>query len=536
MPPRIAAALLAATAALALPAARAHAAGWAPFTRVTTAPFLDPAGVAVGPDGTVTAAFRRKDASNGGSNLEVKVRSPGGLFGPSQQLTTSGTAGSPQMARDAQGNVALVWSEYLSCTQVVRGATKPAGGAFTAAQTIADTGSNAHNARVDIAGGTAVATWVQNGRVRAATAQAGASFQVHDPLSGVVETTGAPVVAVASGGAAVVAWATYSPTSGARSIQAAARSAGSQFGPLPDVAHPASLADLQIAMSTEGRATLAWQYWDDDAGNRVIQAASRGKTGDFGGVETVDTISWAYDTLALDTAPDGTSLLAWPDGGQLRYAVRPEGGGFGATHTVPGSHAADSIPQLAFGADGTAWAAWRGSWTGPIRVETARIAADGSSTSAEDVAAPANPGLSDSATGFYDIDADAHGNAAVAWSHNVAANGPGHQAVDLRVFDAEPPALTSVQVPATALTGQQVIMSAAASDALSPVTIRWTLSHKLPGGQGQTIVRKFDSPGTYLVLVEAVDGAGNSVKQSREIQVSADPNPTIPCPDGQICE
>jgi hypothetical protein len=34
------------------------------------------------------------------------------------------------------------------------------------------------------------------------------------------------------------------------------------------------------------------------------------------------------------------------------------------------------------------------------------------------------------------------------------------------------------------------------------------------------------------VLVEA----GNSVKQSREIQVSANPNPTIPCPEGQVCE
>jgi hypothetical protein len=539
MTARTAAALLAATVIVALPAASAQAAGWAPFTRVTTAPFVSPVGVAVGPDGTVTAAFLRRDASNGNANFEVKIKPPGGEFGPAKQLTTSGTAESPRMARDAQGNVAVAWMEYVSGTHVLRGATKPAAGAFSAPQTIADTGSDAEFPNVDIAGGTAVASWMQNGRVRAATATAGQPFQVHDPLSGpLFDSYGVvPVVAAAPGGAAVVAWITRPSASSAARIQAVARIAGGQFAPLSDVAQPpVHPSGLRIAMSGDGRATLAWVHWDYAAEHYVLQSASRGKTGDFGGVETVDTTGKDSDYFALDTAPDGTSLLAWPDGGQLRYAVRPEGGGFGVTRTVPGSHTGYSIPQLSFGADGAAWAAWRGSLTGPIRVETARIAPDGSSTNAQDVAAPANPGLSDGSEGFYRIDADGQGNAAIAWSHNVAANGPGHQAVDLRIFDAQPPVLTSVQVPATALTSEPVTMSAAGADALSPVTIRWTLSHKLPAGQGTTIVRKFEVPGTYSVLVEAVDGGGNRVKQSREIQVSANPNPPIPCPEGQICE
>jgi hypothetical protein len=411
---------------------------------------------------------------------------------------------------------------------VLRGVTKTAGGQFTAPQTIADTGSDVQFPSVGLADGKAVATWVQNLRVRAATAQAGAPFQVHDPLSGILQTVDPPVVGVGPGGAAVVAWGAGT------SLRAAARPAGGPFSPLSEV-HAGQGRDLlQIGMSAEGRATLAWKYWD--GGKYVLQAASRGKTGDFGGVETVDGMSGAYGYFRLGTAPDGTSVLAWPDGGQLRYAVRPEGGGFGATQSVPGSHGGYSIPQLAADADGRMWAAWRGSFGGPIRVETARIAPDGSSTSAEDVAAPANPGLSDSSEGFYDIDTDGHGTAAIVWTHNVAANGPVHQGVDVRVFDAQPPAFMGVTVPATALTGEQVTMTAIATDVFSPVTIRWTLSHKLPGGQGQTIVRKFGTPGTYLVLVEAVDGAGNSVKQSREIQISANPNPTIPCPEGQICE
>jgi hypothetical protein len=525
---RTAAALLAATATLALPAAGAHAAGWAPYTRVTTAPFLSPTGVAIGPDGTVTAAYVRRDAGNSNANIEVKVRPPGGAFGPAQPLTTSGGADEPKMVSDAQGDVAIVWTEYVSGTHRLRGVTKPAGGAFTAPQTIADTGSDVQFPSLGIADGKVVATWVQGMRVRASTAAAGAPFQVHDPLTGTLQNVGWPVVGVGPGGAAVVAWSTGS------SLRAVARPAGGQFSPLSEVHTGLTHSLLQIAMSAEGRATLAWDYWD--GGQFVLQAASRGKTGDFGGVETIDGISGAYGYFRLGTAADGTSLLAWPDAQQMRYAVRPEGGGFGATQTVPGSHGGYSIPQLAAGADGTMWVAWRGSFTGPIRVETARIAPDGSSTGAEDVAAPANPGLSDISEGFYAIDADTHGDAAILWTHNVAANGPGHQAVETRIFDAQPPALTGVDVPATALSGQPETMKASATDGFSPVTIRWTLSHKLPGGQGPSIVRKFDTPGTYSVLVEAVDAAGNSVKQAREIQVSANPNPTVPCPDGQVCE
>jgi hypothetical protein len=528
MTARTAAALLAATATLALPAASASAAGWAPYTRVTTAPFTTPAGVDFAPDGSVTAAYMRRDASNSNANLEIKVKPPGGAFGPAQQLTTNGAAGEPKMVSDAQGNVAVVWTEYVAGAHRLRGVTKPAGGAFTAPQTIADTGSDVQFPSVGIADGKAVATWMQNLRVRAATAQAGAPFQVHDPLSGTLQSVVSPVAGVGPGGAAVVAWSTGA------SLRAVARPAGGEFSPLSEVHAGPNHDLLQIAMSAEGRATLAWQYWDGS--KYVLQAASRGKSGDFGGVETVDGMSGAYGYFRLGKAADGTSVLAWPDAQQLRYAVRPEGGGFGATQVVPGSHGGYSIPQLAAGPDGTMWAAWRGSFAGPIRVETARIAPDGSSTSAQDVAAPANPGLSDSSEGFYAIDADTHGDAAILWTHNVAANGPGHQAVETRIFDAQPPALTGVDVPATALTGEQVTMSATAADAFSPVTIRWTLSHKLPGGQGSKIVRTFGTPGTYSVLVEAVDGAGNSVKQSREIQVSTNPNPTMPCPEGQICE
>ena len=88
---------------------------------------------------------------------------------------------------------------------------------------------------------------------------------------------------------------------------------------------------------------------------------------------------------------------------------------------------------------------------------------------------------------------------------------------------------------ATALTGQPVTTTAAAIDGLTSATVRWTLSHKLAGGEGTKIVRKFATPGTYSVLVEAIDAVGNSVKQAREIQVSANPNPPMRCPKGQVC-
>ena len=120
------AALLAATAALAVPdPSAAQAAGaWAPPIRLAENARTTPGGVAVAPDGTVVAAFARQTANPPASFVEVAVKPPGGSFGAPVSL---GPGYSPRLASDAEGNVAVVWEQHIAGTSIVTGVTQAGG-------------------------------------------------------------------------------------------------------------------------------------------------------------------------------------------------------------------------------------------------------------------------------------------------------------------------------------------------------------------------------------------------------------------------
>ncbi len=518
---------------LAAHSATASAAGWAPATRLAEGAATRHGGTELLPDGTVIVAFGRQEPLAG--HVEVAIKPPFGTFGAPQRLSTTSTASSPQTASDAAGNVTLIWLETIAGTRAVRGTTRPVGGTFGPVQTISDTGTNANFPRLDAAGGRTVVAWSQGGRVRAATARAGEPFAVHNPLSANIGFDDAPLVGAAPDGAALVAWHTTKPGL-VTTLHAAARTAGGEFASLEDVAqYPSFRGSQQLALSPEGRATLAWSYWDDAADRYVVQAAARGRTGEFGGVETVGTIQpGGGGHIALDVGGEGTATLLWTDSA-ARYATRPEGGGFGAPQAIAGSTSGGYVPELRSAPDGTARAIWRGQ-SGGMRVETARIRPDGTSDSAETLAAATGQsGTSSYFDGRYGVAVDARGNAAVGWYHGAdVAPGPAtdlRQAIEVRILDGTPPSLRAVSVPPAALTGVPVPMTAVAADALTPVTIRWTLG-KFLSAQGPAVAPTFDLPGDRLVDVQAVDAAGNVTQTTRSIRVTQNPEP--PCPEGQV--
>ncbi len=352
---------------------------------------------------------------------------------------------------------------------------------------------------------------------------------MHNPLSPNLGFLDAPAVAVGPSGAAVVAWHTVKPGPHTTLHAAARAEGGEEFAALTDVAQFDGVrSSIKLAASPEGRVTLAWTFWDDATDRYVLQSASRGRTGDFGGVETVDTFTTGGGYIALDTGPDGTSALMWHDL-QTRYAVRPEGGGFGAPRTVPGSTSGYYVPELRYSADGSARAVWRGYRLGRPNVESARIHADGTSGSAEQIAVPTTqPDMVDVFDGLFGLALDPRGNAAVSWSHFAdVAPGPAtdhRRALEVRIFDGEPPNLRRVTVPPTAITGVGVPMSAVANDPLTPVTVRWKLG-KFLTAQGAMIAPTYDEPGDHVVGIEAVDAAGNVTATSRTIQRDAKPEP-----------
>ena len=106
---------------------------------------------------------------------------------------------------------------------------------------------------------------------------------------------------------------------------------------------------------------VAWREAGFDSEGNGIQrgdvgAAIETAAGTFGGPEHIADANTSGVQLA--TSPAGETVLAWSDsdesGGNLRYAVRPSGGQFGAAQDVPGAHAG----VLSTLADGTVLAHW----------------------------------------------------------------------------------------------------------------------------------------------------------------------------------
>jgi PKD repeat protein len=104
--------------------------------------------------------------------------------------------------------------------------------------------------------------------------------------------------------------------------------------------------------------------------------------------------------------------------------------------------------------------------------------------------------------------------------------GTGIQSV---VYDAEPPSTPAITAPATALVGQSVAFSAAATDRWSNVAYTWDFGDGA-SGSGATPSHAYAAPGTYTARVTAVDGGGNQSIQTQTVTVTAAQAPGLPRP------
>ena len=260
----------------------------------------------------------------------------------------------------------------------------------------------------------------------------------------------------------MIAWSEYHGTNDAR-IHAAARPANGTFKALPDLRKAARLSDVEVAMSPAGHATVAWTRRSSaELSPYLVEAASRGVSGDFGPVDRVSNpaIERAEGPhLGLNVSGDNTAYAVWHGEDGWYAAVRPAGSAFGAAGRIPNSSAGDTAFGRALVApapDGSALAVWTANMAGaPRGVQSARLQPDGTIGTTEALAVTAPP------AGFYGYHEDAvalgvddQGNAATIWRyHEYPAPGIGGDYTirsQLERFDAAPPAFDSVEVPATA--------------------------------------------------------------------------------------
>ena len=143
------------------------------------------------------------------------------------------------------------------------------------------------------------------------------------------------VLAVAPGGAAVVAWTEL--VRGTIRVRVVRRPAGAAVGPAGTaLAGPAEDVPLAVAIDPAGTATLAWSR--DGTGRRdVVEVSSAAAGARFGAPQRLPAGRDAQ-TLALAAAPDGGMLLADGESGSVHV--------FGRAAGDPVFRAAGRVPRV----------------------------------------------------------------------------------------------------------------------------------------------------------------------------------------------
>ncbi len=324
--------------------------------------------VAVNASGTVVAAW----ADGTAGQYEVAIRPAGGAFSaPIQAGPTGGSLNLPtSVAIDNAGDVLVGETDEVAGKDVAAYAWQPAGGSFTTT-TIDEPGREANLPVVAVdEAGDAVLAWEERSSAssssttiaRAITRPAAGAFGAAQTLTSAAEYAFNITVAVGAGGQAAVAWQRGDTTPPYR-IEASTSAGPQDLLTLPQAisAEGANGEYPAVGVGGNGEVIAAWEQ--GSAANEVASASA-------GGAFTPATqlsATGGDPQIALDAA--GDAVIGWgaaPEGVQGEYAiVRSAGGALGPEDALsaPGEELdslSGNVPATTVGMDsaGEAVAAW----------------------------------------------------------------------------------------------------------------------------------------------------------------------------------
>jgi microcompartment protein CcmK/EutM len=245
--------------------------------------------LAVDPSGDALVAFRGTAPEGGTSKvIEAASMTAGGTWEAPVQISPAGRqAGQPTVAFDSEGNATAAWVVRPNgSTAVLQTATKPAGGSWSAPESLtgAALGQYVEGPRLAIGPGddAILAFERKNGPkaietvARAAGGAWEAPIAISAPAAGVVDTE--PAVGVDSEGAGIVAWSALN-AAGSAQIEAAT---STQTDEPPFILAPPTVAPTVFYVDTTQRtATISIEAGDDRPLTNVraiVTAAGGGET------------------------------------------------------------------------------------------------------------------------------------------------------------------------------------------------------------------------------------------------------------------
>ena len=530
-------------------ASSAHAAAWLTPPEPISAAGSDaapPLDVAVDPAKDVFIAWERPAV------VEVGVRPAGGSFDVASLYGCPfgffcSTAQNPDIAVDAGGTSIVVFTLDGRLKAFMR----PPGGSYTELPEITSA-TNVRTPKVAFTpDGTAIVAWHQDGEgLFAAERPPGGAF---DLIPIFAEAGGEQVVPgsldLATGGPAhaMLAFATNTVSGSSNTVRVKTvfrapfawgtpQQVTEEFASSsPDCSESVGVSKPAVALDAAADAVVAFQVQRSSTGmlcpnfpmTKVVAARRLAGLGTWGTPPATFDDSFGGFNFAPATAftSSGEALVAWArfESGTtvIRHAAGPAGGsGFGGAEDVPGSALTDSNATL--GDPGLVPLPGGAAMLGFLRqsltensVEYALRPADGpfgaASTAADLTTVP----------NALRLAATPAGDVAAGWLEDDSA---GNARVRSLIYDASPPSIGDVTVPANGVVGQELAMSATATDAFSPVTLGWALGDAATA-TGAATTHAYGAAGRFDVTVTATDAAANSSTATRTTEIAVDPNP-----------
>jgi hypothetical protein len=453
--------------ALLLPPATAGVAAWSePVTISSPGDENTQADLAVGPDGTLIAVWRRAECKGASEDhkcengkVQYSVLPPGGSFSAPVDMPGdpfSSVNANPEVAFDGVGNAIAVWSSGAGEAARIRYSLRPAGGDFGGAKTLPDPVGAFHGfPSIAIApDGRAV---VGLERLVAGAREAGyairppgGDFAAAQPMKGdpgAGNPNRPPTVAIDEAGGAIANWTSTGP--GGTAIRYAQLDPGSDEFAATQTLDPGGGADL--AMSPSGTAVM---IWNTPGAVMDLRYAFRAPGGPFGAPLTLpEPDNPLGPRVAI--APDGSAVAGWRSlisgSAHSRWAAAPPGGPFGPPIPIPPGGEGD-LSDLEMSGQGTALALWVDTSAGPPFEMRASLRPPGGVFGEP----AALPGPSQGAAFFGGSAAfDPEGNAAALWNgrdlegtepHDVPLLAALYDAPTLRAIKATRPAISRLRV------------------------------------------------------------------------------------------
>jgi hypothetical protein len=451
-------------------AARPAGGAWtAPHTldaQVSGSSALD---VVAGPDGTTTAAWIASVGAN--QAIRTATRAPGGAWSAPQSISDDVRSSEQiDLAAGPDGTVAAIWRRYDSSRWIVQARVRPAGGTWGPVADLSATGQDANGPRIALDGqGTAHAIWSRSNGSRTiaqvSAKPAGGGWSAAQSLSGPGFNAGNTQIAVSPAGDAVVAWTRgTTPTS----AQAATRPAGGAWSTIHDLSVAGrTAAEPQVGIDAAGNATV---LWGEEDGVWRVRAATRPAGGAWSAATTISDTSRSAFAPTLAVQPDGAAVAGWfgNEGSTSRIeAAHRAGGAWTAPAPVSASGRVALHPQLALDGRGNAVMVWERATDGDAtkhEIQAAGFDGEAPTVGAIDGPATATAGVP---VAFSAQASDVWSPVQLAWAFGDGATAGGPSAAHVFATPGE----RQVTVTATDATGRATSASRTVAVSAAPLPI-----------------------------------------------------------------